>query len=104
MLENWIKGIQHYPSDKIYEAIIYECDRIFCDRLMSAEHHQEYTKFVQKSFKSCLTKTSPYFIPSSAKSTQLQFNTSEQWQEILMRTLSIASKSPLIHVFELLLT
>lgn len=93
MLENWIKGIQHYPSDKINEAIIYECDRIFGDRLINDEHLQECSKAIQTSFKSTtFTKTAAYFIPSSAKSTQLQYNTREQWQEILLRTLSIASK------------
>lgn len=91
MLEKWIKGIQHYPSDKINDAILYECNRIFGDRLINPDHMNEYLRFVQKSFKSLMINEFQYFIPSGAKSSQLQFNSNDQWKEIITRTLSIAS-------------
>lgn len=92
MLEKWIKGIQHYPEDRFKESVLYECDRIFGDRLMETKHIDEYKEILNDAFRFSIGKVNgQYFIPSGAKTTQLQFNTEDQWKEIITRTIAITS-------------
>ncbi|XP_062711545.1 cytoplasmic dynein 2 heavy chain 1 [Aedes albopictus] len=51
MIERWISGVLYYPEEYFSQAVRYECDRIFCDRLVTDDDRQSFDEILRNNFR-----------------------------------------------------
>ncbi|XP_055534643.1 cytoplasmic dynein 2 heavy chain 1 [Wyeomyia smithii] len=93
MIERWISGVLHYPAEYFGQALLYECKRIFRDRLVSVEHRQEFDEIVRDNLRMVPgEEQSAVFGPSDGqKDAQLQLVDSEGWTESIKQIISMCN-------------
>lgn len=94
MIEQWIIGMSYYPEQNFALGFFYECSKIFGERLISMEHSMMFNDILSnklKYFDVNWDVDEIFFIQTSAKSLDCQLLGSEQWREIIEKTLPICN-------------
>ncbi|XP_053685293.1 cytoplasmic dynein 2 heavy chain 1 [Sabethes cyaneus] len=94
MIERWISGILYYPVDSFGQALRYECNRIFRDRLVSEEHRQAFDEIVRDNLRSVLPEQEQrsVFGPKEGhKNADMELLDGDGWTETVKQTISMCN-------------
>ncbi|XP_021709178.1 cytoplasmic dynein 2 heavy chain 1 [Aedes aegypti] len=68
MIERWVSGVLYYPEEHFSQAVRYECDRIFRDRLVTDDDRQAFDEIVRNNFRTLFDMDSKsVFIPKEGQ-------------------------------------
>jgi dynein heavy chain 2, cytosolic len=91
-IEQWITGLANYPQEDFQEAMVYECNRIFRDRLMTAKEKGKFDEMLSSSLRGVVNANGIcFFIPSTSKSAELVLFPAENWKDMVQRNVSVCN-------------
>ncbi|XP_055594856.1 cytoplasmic dynein 2 heavy chain 1 [Uranotaenia lowii] len=93
MIERWISGVLHYPEGNFGQALRYECNRIFRDRLVSGDDREAFDEIIRDNLR-LLDELgrNDVFMPGEEKTNkELQLVDREYLKEAIDRAITICN-------------
>ncbi|XP_001847712.2 cytoplasmic dynein 2 heavy chain 1 [Culex quinquefasciatus] len=98
MIERWISGILHYPEENFSQALRYECNRIFRDRLVTDDDRQAFDEIVRDNFRMLLeSDSSAVFVAKEGqKNSELQLVDREYLKQMVNQTIEMCNSEVIV--------
>ncbi|XP_040163455.1 cytoplasmic dynein 2 heavy chain 1 [Anopheles arabiensis] len=94
LIEKWISGLLFYTEENFGKALLYECCRIFRDRLVTAEDREQFEDIIRDEFRMLeRLEQGELFVPKEGAQRRgdMQMISAEQWHSMVDHSITICN-------------